>query len=110
MLSTATSWESRPLPNEKGSSRKEITMTQTTITLYTRSRCPLCDKAKATLEELKQEWNFELKEIDIESSDELTERYGLMIPVIHLDEEEVGFGFVNKFDIRKRLYEKNSIK
>ncbi|MEH7352825.1 glutaredoxin family protein [Neobacillus drentensis] len=85
-------------------------MTQTIITLYTRNRCPLCDKAKAAILELKKESDFELKEIDIESSDELIERYGLMIPVVHLDGEEVGFGFVDKFDISKRLQEKNRIK
>jgi len=85
-------------------------MTQTMITLYTRNRCPLCDKAKATILELKKEWDFELNEIDIESSDELTERYGLMIPVVHLDGEEVGFGFVDKFDISNRLQKKKRIK
>lgn len=79
------------------------------ITLYTRNRCPLCDKAKATLLELKEEWDFELNEIDIEQSDELTELYGLMIPVVHLDGEEAAFGFVNKFDIRNRLQEKRAI-
>ena len=84
-------------------------MTQTIITLYTRNRCPLCDKAKAAILELKKESDFELKEIDIESSDELTERYGLMIPVVHLDGEEVGFGFVDKFDISKRLQEKTEL-
>ncbi|WP_163183016.1 glutaredoxin family protein [Neobacillus sedimentimangrovi] len=81
-------------------------MSQTTITLYTRSRCPLCDKAKAALLELKEEWDFELEEIDIESSDELTEKYGLMIPVVHIDGEEVAYGFVNKFEIGERLQEK----
>ncbi|WHY76815.1 glutaredoxin family protein [Neobacillus sp. WH10] len=85
-------------------------MTQTMITLFTRNRCPLCDKAKTAILELKKEWDFEFEEIDIESSDELTERYGLMIPVVHLDGEEVGFGFVDKFDISKRLQEKNRIK
>lgn len=81
-------------------------MTQTKITLYTRSRCPLCDKAKGTLLELKQEWDFDLEEIDIHSKDELTELYGLMIPVVQIDGEEVGFGYVNKFDIRNRLQKK----
>ncbi|WP_066065784.1 glutaredoxin family protein [Neobacillus soli] len=84
-------------------------MTETTITLYTRNRCPLCDKAKAILQELKEEFNFRIEEIDIESSDELTESYGLMIPVIHIDGEEVGFGFVDKFDISNRLQEKKPI-
>ncbi|QCJ44055.1 glutaredoxin family protein [Bacillus sp. S3] len=82
-------------------------MTKTTITLYTRNRCSLCDKAKTALEELQQEWNFSLEEIDIETSDDLTERYGLMIPVVYLDGEEVGFGFVDKFDISNRLQEKS---
>jgi len=82
-------------------------MPQTTITLYTRNRCPLCEKAKVALVNLKNEWDFRLEEIDIETSDDLTERYGLMIPVVHLDGEEVGYGYINEFDISKRLQEKN---
>lgn len=77
------------------------------ITLYTRKSCPLCDKAKIAILELKEEWDFTLKEIDIESSDELTEEYGLMIPVVHIDGEEVAFGSINKFDISNRLQEKS---
>jgi glutaredoxin len=77
------------------------------ITLYTRTGCPLCEKAKDTLLELKKETDFTLEEIDIESSDDLTERYGLMIPVVHIDGEEVAYGFVNKFDISNRLHEKS---
>ena len=79
------------------------------ITLYTRHHCPLCDKAKDTLLELKKEWEFSLEEIDIETSDELTELYGLMIPVVHLDGEEAAFGFVNKFELSNRLQEKKPI-
>jgi glutaredoxin len=83
-------------------------MMQTVITLFTRNRCPLCDKAKATLLELKEEWEFQLEEIDIEASDQLTERYGLMIPVVHIDGEEVGFGFVDKYAISNRLQKKKA--
>lgn len=81
-------------------------MTQTTITLFTRKQCPLCDKAKEILQELKVEWDFALEEVDIAESDELTERYGLMIPVVHIDGEEVAYGFVDKFEISNRLQEK----
>jgi glutaredoxin len=81
---------------------------QMTITLYTRKSCPLCDKAKSTLFELKKDWTFTLDEIDIESSDELTELYGLMIPVVQIDGEEAGFGVINKFDISNRLQEKKA--
>ncbi|NHC39254.1 glutaredoxin family protein [Bacillus sp. MM2020_1] len=83
-------------------------MEQTTITLYTRKSCPLCDKAKDTLLELNRDWEFTLEEIDIESNDDLTEQYGLMIPVVYIDGVEAGFGVINKFDIRNRLQEKKA--
>lgn len=82
-------------------------MAQTIITLYTRQRCSLCEKAKQAILELKEDWNFTLEEIDIDSSDELTELYGIMIPVVQLDGEEVAFGIINKYDISKRLQEKS---
>jgi glutaredoxin len=82
-------------------------MPQTIITLYTRNRCSLCDKAKKMIEELKEEWNFTLEEIDIDESDELTETYGIMIPVVQIDGQEVAFGIINKIDISKRLQEKS---
>ena len=83
-------------------------MEQTIITFYTRKGCPLCDKAKSTLLELNKDYDFILEEIDIESSDELTEQYGLMIPVVQIDGVEAGFGVINKFDVSNRLQEKKA--
>ncbi len=82
-------------------------MAQTIITLYTRQRCSLCEKAKHAILELKEDWNFTLEEIDIDKSDELTELYGIMIPVVHIDGEEVAYGIINKIDISNRLQEKS---
>lgn len=81
-------------------------MPQPTITFYTRKQCPLCDKAKKTLLELKDEWEFTFEEIDIAESDDLTEKFGIMIPVIYLGGEEIAYGSVNKFDISNRLQKK----
>jgi glutaredoxin len=88
---------------------RRIDLQEHAITLYTRKQCPLCDKAKKSLLELQEEWDFSLKEIDIAVSDDLTERFGLMIPVVYLDGEEIAFGMVNKFDISNRLQEKRAI-
>ena len=66
----------------------------------------MCDQAQEVLFGLRREWDFVLEEVDIEQSDELTERYGLMIPVVLLDGEEVAYGVVNKFDISNRLQKK----
>lgn len=79
------------------------------ITFYTRDRCHLCDKAKAVLLELQAEQDFTIDEIDIDRSDDLTEKYGLMIPVVAIDGEEVQFGHIDKIMIRKRLQEKNEV-
>jgi len=81
-------------------------MPQNVITFYTRKRCPLCEKAKELILELKEEYDFSFEEIDIDESDELTEQYGIMIPVVHINGEEVAFGIINKMDIRNRLQEK----
>jgi glutaredoxin len=82
-------------------------MPQTVITFYTRKSCPLCEKAKKIILDLKEEWNFTLEEINIDESDELTEAYGIMIPVVHINGEEVAFGIINKIDISNRLQEKS---
>ncbi|WP_316572337.1 glutaredoxin family protein [Neobacillus sp. YIM B06451] len=66
------------------------------VTFYTRSRCPLCEKAKEDLLEIRESIAFELEEIDIASSDKLTEEYGLMIPVILVDGIEAGYGSIDK--------------
>ena len=75
------------------------------VTFYTRARCPLCDKAKADLLELREELSFDLEEIDIETSDELTERFGLMIPVVYINEIEAGYGIIDKDYMRSIICE-----
>ncbi|WP_342432951.1 glutaredoxin family protein [Neobacillus sp. FSL H8-0543] len=80
---------------------------QKKITFYTRKNCSLCEKAKDSILELKEDFDFTLEEIDINESDELTEKYGIMIPVVVIDGEEVAFGIINKIDIRNRLQEKS---
>ncbi|PLR87910.1 glutaredoxin family protein [Bacillus sp. V33-4] len=77
------------------------------LTFYTRTKCPLCDKAKTALIEMRSEYPFELEERDIDESDELTEKYGLMIPVVELDGEMLQYGHIDKFELSKRLQKKD---
>ncbi|WP_075982883.1 glutaredoxin family protein [Bacillus massilinigeriensis] len=78
-------------------------MNQTNVILYTRNGCHLCEQAKEILVELKQQFNFVLDEVDINHSDELTEKYGLMIPVVEINGKEVQFGQVDKMFIYEAL-------
>ena len=58
--------------------------------------------------ELQAQFDFSLVEVDIEMEDLLTEQYGLMIPVVELDGEELQYGQIDKQIISKRLQEKIS--
>ncbi|MFB6468624.1 glutaredoxin family protein [Cytobacillus sp. Hz8] len=78
-------------------------MKSTIVTLYTRSGCHLCDHAKEIIKELKREFDFFYEEIDINESDELTEQYGLMIPVVKINGVEVQYGHVDKMFIYETL-------
>lgn len=70
------------------------------VKLYTRKTCPLCDKAKKILLELQKERKFQYIEINIAESDHLTEKYGLMIPVVEIDGQEVQYGRIDKLFIQ----------
>jgi hypothetical protein len=55
------------------------------------------------LVDLQSEVPFVIEEVDIEKSDDLTERYGLMIPVVEWDGEEIQYGQVDKMFIYEAL-------
>lgn len=76
------------------------------VTFYTRTQCGLCEDAKITLKLLQDELGFEILEKDIEESDDLTERFSLMIPVVEMDGEILQYGQIDYFTLSKRLHEK----
>ena len=81
------------------------TMAKPTLTLFTRNGCHLCEKAKEVITSLREEFDFDYQECDIALKDEWTEKYGLMIPVVSVDEKEVQFGQVDKTTLFKTLTE-----
>jgi glutaredoxin len=74
-----------------------------TVTLYTRPGCHLCDDARTALERLRAELAFTIHEIDIESDDRLHARYLERIPVVALDGEELFDYFVDEDALRRRI-------
>jgi glutaredoxin len=75
----------------------------TTVTLYSRPGCHLCEQARATLERLRQETPFEIDEIDIEADDALHARYLERIPVVAVDGEEMSEYFVDEEALIRRI-------
>ncbi|WP_338449366.1 glutaredoxin family protein [Niallia oryzisoli] len=78
----------------------------TTVTLFTRNGCHLCQTAKEIILELQSQFHFDYEECDIDERDEWTEQYGLMIPVVLLDGEEVQYGQIDKNALYKAFSEK----
>jgi glutaredoxin len=75
----------------------------TTITLYGRPGCHLCDEARAALDRLHERVPFELHTVNIETDDELHARYLERIPVIALDGEELFDYFVDEEALFRRI-------
>jgi glutaredoxin len=61
----------------------------TTVVLYTRQGCHLCDEARAVIERLRASVEFAFEEIDIERDDALIRDYGIRIPVVEVDGREL---------------------
>jgi glutaredoxin len=74
-----------------------------TVTLYTRPGCHLCDDARAALERVRKHAPFALVEIDIESDDALHRAYLERIPVVELDGDEVFEHFVDEATLAARV-------
>jgi len=57
----------------------------TVVTVYSRKTCHLCDVALESLESVRAELYFEIEKIYIDGNDELIQKYGEEVPVIHID-------------------------
>ena len=73
------------------------------MTLYGRPGCHLCDDARKVLAGVRERIAFTLREVDIESDDDLHRRYLERIPVIALDGEELFDFFVDAAALEARL-------
>ncbi|VVB85478.1 Uncharacterised protein [uncultured archaeon] len=75
----------------------------TSITIYSKKDCHLCDIAKETLLKVRQELPFSLNEIDIEKDKTTFEKYKYLIPVIEIDGEKAFNYKVDENELKKIL-------
>jgi glutaredoxin len=61
----------------------------TTITVYTRVGCHLCEEAERVLRAEQADAGFELELVDIDRDPGLARRYGVRVPVVAVDGEEL---------------------
>ena len=76
----------------------------TELTLYGRPGCHLCDEARDSILGLRdQGYAFELREIDIETDDELLRSHLERIPVVAVDGEVVSELVLDRDSLLARL-------
>ena len=73
------------------------------LQLYTKSDCPLCDKAKAALEQVAGKSPIEIEEIDITTNLGLFAKYKDLIPVLEMDGTRLFVHRINVGVLRRKL-------
>ena len=61
----------------------------TTVTLYTKPDCHLCEEAHEVLQGVREDFGFDIERVDISRDRTLRKRYGVRIPVVAVDGVEL---------------------
>jgi hypothetical protein len=71
--------------------------------LYTAQGCHLCERARATILEIRRDVEFALEEVDIGGDPALEERYRELLPVVEIDGRRAFAYFVRPDAFRRAL-------
>jgi glutaredoxin len=74
-----------------------------TVVLYSREGCCLCDDARAVLDRVRRSRPFTFEERDIDADDALQLAYLERIPVVTIDGVEAFEFFVDESELERRL-------
>ena len=75
----------------------------TDVVLYGKAGCHLCDEARAEIDSVRAERDFELREIDVSLDPVLHARYGERIPVVVVAGREAFEYHVDAQELEKLL-------
>jgi len=78
------------------------------LTLYSRLYCHLCETMQRELQQLGDEWQFELEVIDVDRDAELKQRYNEFVPVLNHGDREICFYQLDKDALQRALATKVS--
>jgi glutaredoxin len=73
------------------------------VTLFSRPGCGLCRTAREVLERERARTPFDLEEVDVSADAALERAYGIRIPVVLVDGEEVAEIEVDRKVLRRAL-------
>jgi glutaredoxin len=73
------------------------------VVLYTAQGCHLCERARAVIEGLRAELEFELREVDITGDEGLEARYRELLPVVEIGGRRAFVYYVQPDAFRRRI-------
>jgi glutaredoxin len=73
------------------------------VVLYHAEGCHLCERARAILEQVRKEADFELLEIDIGGDPGLEAQYRELLPVVEIDGERAFVYYVDPDAFRRKV-------
>jgi glutaredoxin len=76
---------------------------KTTLILYTRKDCCLCEEMKEIVRQVAESFVFTLEEVDVDSSAELQEQYGNEVPVLLVNSRKAFKYRVTTRELESRL-------
>jgi len=75
----------------------------TTLTLYHRQECHLCDQMIDKLEPLAKQFDFTLVYVDIDADPALKQRFNVKVPVLMFKDDVVCCHFLDEKALRQAL-------
>ena len=73
------------------------------VVLYHAPGCHLCERARATLDGLREELGFELSEVDISGDLDLEKRYRELLPVVEIDGSQAFVYYIPEDAFRRKV-------
>jgi glutaredoxin len=73
------------------------------ITIYSRKGCCLCEEMKAVVGQIAKYYPLRIREIDVDTSSELQDRFGSEVPVLLINGRKAFKYRVTAKDLQKKL-------
>lgn len=77
------------------------------VEIFSKENCHLCDLAKKTIFDVSKEFDLEIKITDINSNQELFEKFKYDIPVIYINDKIAFKHKIDKNEFIKKLLSRN---
>lgn len=73
------------------------------LTVYVRQGCHLCDEMIALLRDFQKDYNFTFEAIDVDSDEELYQRFNVLVPALLMGDREICHHFFDLSALQQAL-------